>query len=94
MTIHREAAANSTSVQPDTPPPFRPESFREAGELGDWWRDDLGWDGLHHVCVCVCGGEAKYGCEKGTLMHRRSRTGLCLGGVTPAAAALPPPFIF
>lgn len=24
--IHREA--NSTSVQPDTPPPFRPESFR------------------------------------------------------------------
>lgn len=53
----------------------------------------MAWDGLHRVCVRGGGGgtgrEAKYECEKGTLKHRRSRTGFCLGGVTPAAAALP-----
>lgn len=41
VMIHREAAVYSTSVQPDTPPPFRP-----AGELGDWWPKGLGRDGL------------------------------------------------
>lgn len=74
MTIHREAAANSTSVQPATPPPFRP-----AGELGDWWRTGLGWDGLDQEVGGWGGGcsgrEAKYGCEKNTVMHKRSRTG-------------------
>lgn len=76
-------AANSTSVQPVTPPPFRPESFREEGELGDWWRVGLGWDGLHRVCVRVC-----------TYIHKRSRTGFCLGGLTPRGCGAAPPFSF
>lgn len=91
--IHREAAANFTSVQPDTPPPVRTESLREAGESGDWWRDGLGWAGLGWASPRGGGGgtgrEAKYGREKGALMPKRSRTGFCLGGETPAAAALP-----
>lgn len=87
--IHREAAANSTSVQPDTPPPFRP-----AGELGDWWRTGLRWDGLAQELeggASRSGREAKYGCEQDTVTYQRSRSGFLTGAVWPCGcgAALP-----